>query len=105
MHNNMILIEHDNYFICERLKELDRDYYVMFDIENNKYQLHCKGQFGNTYCLTFPFDDLDERAIFYTKKTSIENQEKIIEEIDKENKRLEKHLIKEEINKIKEALE
>lgn len=102
---NMIFIEHDNYFICERLKEIDESYYVVYDDKNNKYQLHSKEQKGNSYCLTFPFDELDERAIFYARKTRVENQAKIIEEIDKENKRLEKHLIQEEINRLKEALE
>ena len=55
--------------------------------------------------MTFPFDCLDARAVEHARKTRVENEEKIIEEIDRENKRLEKKLINEEINRLKEALE
>lgn len=102
---NLIQIFTDPFFICQRLKEIDRSYFVMFDLEKKNYQLHSSEQRGNSYCLTFPFDCLDARAVEHARKTRVENEEKIIEEIDRENKRLEKKLIKDEINRLKEALE
>lgn len=102
---NLIQIFTDPFFICQRLKEIDRSYFVMFDLEKKNYQLHSSEQKGNSYCLTFPFDCLDARAVEHARKTRVENEEKIIEEIDRENKRLEKKLINEEINRLKEALE
>lgn len=102
---NLIQIFTDPFFICQRLKEIDRSYFVMFDFEKKNYQLHSSEQRGNSYCLTFPFDCLDARAVEHARKTRVENEEKIIEEIDRENKRLEKKLINEEINRLKEALE
>lgn len=102
---NLINIFTDPFFICERLKEIDKSYFVMFDLKEKKYQLHSSEQKGNSYCLTFPFEGLDARAVEHAKKTRVENEEKIIEEIDRENKRLEKKLIKDEINRLKEALE
>ena len=102
---NLIQIFTDPFFICQRLKEIDRSYFVMFDLEKKNYQLHSSEQRGNSYCLTFPFDCLDARAVEHAKKTRVENEDKIIEEIDRENKRLEKKLIKDEINRLKEALE
>lgn len=102
---NLIQIFTDPFFICQRLKEIDRSYFVMFDLEKKNYQLHSSEQRGNSYCLTFPFDYLDARAVEHARKTRVENEEKIIEEIDRENKRLEKKLINEEINRLKEALE
>lgn len=102
---NLINIFTDPFFICQRLKEIDRSYFVMFDLEKKNYQLHSSEQRGNSYCLTFPFDCLDARAVEHARKTRVENEEKIIEEIDRENKRLEKKLIKDEINRLKEALE
>ena len=102
---NLINIFTDPFFICQRLKEIDRSYFVMFDLEKKNYQLHSSEQKGNSYCLTFPFDCLDARAVEHAKKTRVENEDKIIEEIDRENKRLEKKLINEEINRLKEALE
>lgn len=102
---NLIQIFTDPFFICQRLKEIDKSYFVMFDLEKKNYQLHSSEQRGNSYCLTFPFDCLDARAVEHARKTRVENEEKIIEEIDRENKRLEKKLIKDEINRLKEALE
>lgn len=102
---NLIQIFTDPFFICQRLKEIDRSYFVMFDLEKKNYQLHSSEQKGNSYCLTFPFEGLDARAVEHARKTRVENEEKIIEEIDRENKRLEKKLINEEINRLKEALE
>lgn len=102
---NLIQIFTDPFFICQRLKEIDKSYFVMFDLEKKNYQLHSSEQRGNSYCLTFPFDCLDARAVEHARKTRVENEEKIIEEIDRENKRLEKKLINEEINRLKEALE
>ena len=102
---NLIQIFTDPFFSCQRVKEIDRSYFVMFDLEKKNYQLHSSEQKGNSYCLTFPFEGLDARAVEHARKTRVENEEKIIEEIDRENKRLEKKLINEEINRLKEALE
>ena len=91
--------------IVKRLKEIDKDYFVVYNITRKTFELHNRAQEEGTFCLTLPFDCLDARAVEHARKTRVENEEKIIEEIDRENKRLEKKLINEEINRLKEALE
>ncbi len=84
--------------IVKRIKEIDEDYFVVFDLSENKFQLHNHSQWKNTYCLTFPFDALDERAYFLTLKTRVQNSDKLFAEMEEENKKLEKAKIKEVLN-------
>lgn len=80
-----ILIENDLFDICARLKEIDDDYYVLFDDEKNVYQLHCHNQAHTSYCLTFG-EKLDERAILKTLRTRRQNRDLLLEELERGNK-------------------
>ena len=94
----------DNFFITSRLKEIDRSYFILYDTNSQKFEVHSSGQFGNSYCLTLPFDVLDERAVDHVLKTRVQNKDEILKELDRQNDLLEKKAIKEQINKIEEAL-
>ena len=94
----------DNFFITSRLKEIDRSYFILYDTNSQKFEVHSSEQFGNSYCLTLPFDVLDERAVDHVLKTRVQNKDEILKELDRQNDLLEKRAIKEQINKIEEAL-
>ena len=74
----------------------------MFNIENNKFELHHAEQERGTYCLTFPFDALDERAYLHVLKTRVENADLIFAEIDRQNEKLVSRQIKEVLDDFKE---
>lgn len=76
----------DVYNISKRLKNIDKDYYVVYDTSKGKFEIHNKSQIGSSYCLTLPFEILDERCLKYVYQTKSENIEKILETIDNENK-------------------
>lgn len=78
----------DNYFITERLKEIDDSYFVLYNTKIKRYELHSSTQLFTTYCLTFPFDALDERALDHARKSRCENREKLIKEMEMENDKL-----------------
>ena len=101
---NLLIIEGDTFFINERLKEIDKDYYVVFNLQKQKYEVHVRGQTGNSYAFTLPFDSLDERAILFAQKTRIANMEKILEEIEKDNEESYERLIKQQVNLLKEII-
>lgn len=84
-----IEILNDVLFICQRLKEIDKDYRVFYNTKTNKFEVHNVGQIGDSYCLTVPFQYLDARTIDFVNKTKVENKEKLIKEMDKENEILE----------------
>ena len=101
---NYVFIDSDNLFICERLKEVDSSYRVVFNLKKNFFEVHCDEQYENTYCFTLPFPVLDERAISFALKTRRQNLDKLIAEIDRQNEQLYNKMVKSEVNKLKEAL-
>ena len=89
----LIKIKTDSLFVAERLKEIDESYYLVFNTLKNKYEVHSFAQVGCSYCLTCPYEGLDERLLELTKKTRRENLNYLLKEIDKENEKLEQKYI------------
>ncbi len=99
-----IFIESDCLFICDRLKEIDPSYRVVFSLKKKKFEVHSILQSSSTYCFTLPYPVLDERAVDYARKTSRENADKLLKEIDLENEKIYRKMLSEELDKLKEAL-
>lgn len=104
MKNNLILIDNDCYFIAQRLKEIDESYFIVFNLFKRVYEVHSKNQQKNSYCFTIPYLTLDDRTIDFAIKTRKENIDKILKEIDENNNKVYKKNIKEQVEKIKEAI-
>lgn len=100
----LIEILNDVLFIGNRLREIDCDYRIFYNNKKNKFEIHNIGQVGDSYCLTVPFQYLDERTVEVVRKTRIENRKKILEEIDKYNEKIEKEKQKEILNNAKDQL-
>lgn len=99
-----ILINDDNFDISSRLKEIDKSYYLVYSISRKCYEVHSNEQVQNSYCFTVPFDTLDERTILFALKTRSTNRDKLIEEIEENNRIVEQKNIKKQVNMLKEAL-
>lgn len=84
-----IKINSDVLNISQRIKNIDKNYYIIFNTEKNVFEMHNSNQFGSTYCLTLPFNYLDERVLKYVRKTQSDNIDDIIEEIETRNNILE----------------
>ena len=84
----LIHVESDVMDITKRLKEIDLNYFVMFNPRTQKYEVHHAEQIDGTLCLNLPFDELDSRAIDYVQKHRIENFKRIIAEMDAHNEKL-----------------
>ncbi len=76
--------------IIKRLKEIDKDYFVVYNLNRKTFELHNRAQEEGTFCLTLPFDTLDERTIDLTLRTQSFKRDELIKELDAENERLEK---------------
>ena len=81
-----IKLSGDVYNISNRVKNIDKDYYVLFNTSNAKFEIHNKSQIGSTYCLTLPYSELDERALNFIYETKSENIENILTKIENHNK-------------------
>ncbi len=97
-------IESDCLGILERLKAIDEDYFIVRNLDKNTFEVHNRKQPKNTYCLTIPYDVLDERTVSLVLKTRIQNSDEIFREIERENSKREKAVIKEVLNDFKEKL-
>ncbi len=76
----------DVYNISKRIRLIDKDYFILYDTSKHCFEIHNKAQ-KNTYCVTLPYNTLDERTINYTLKTRSQNVDKIMSEIEAENLR------------------
>lgn len=85
----LIKILEDTHDICSRLKEIDCNYFVVYNSNRECFEVHNSSQ-KNSYCLTVPFKSLDCRTISLTLKTRREFLEKILNEIDQNNEKLER---------------
>lgn len=99
-----LTIDTDNLFISERLKQIDESYFILYNLNNKKFEIHSSMQSNNTYCLTIPFDRLDERTLCYARKTRAENLDRLMEEMDKQNEMLERKRLKNAVDSLKEVI-
>ena len=99
-----IEIKTDALFITDRIKQIDKHYYVVYSTKKQKYELHHSSQMGGSYCLSCPYDVLDERFVDYVQKTRVENREKLFAEIEAQNQKLENKNTKNIMEKIGESL-
>lgn len=104
MKRRLFEVESDCLFIVQRLREIDESYFVMFNLDTKKFELHSHAQKKKTYCLTFPFETLDERALVLARKTRVENSDKIFEEMERQNKLLQEKAQRQILNNFKEKL-
>ncbi|MFA6866660.1 MAG: hypothetical protein WCR54_04000 [Clostridia bacterium] len=94
----LVPINNDVLDIAWSIKQVDDSYYIMYDTNKHKFLLYS----SKGYQLTFPFSQLDMRAIRYAKHTRIENLDTLIDEMDKFNKEKEKEDIKNIHNEFEE---
>lgn len=75
--------------IPQRLKQIDKGYFLVRNHETQQYEIHHREQIGDSFCLTIPYKELDERTLQRVRETRIEYIDKIKEEIKKNNEALE----------------
>ena len=83
-----VKITGDLYGIDKRLKEIDEDYFILFNIKSKCFEVHNQkqaGQAGGTYCLKVPYEDLDSRTVTLVKSTRREYMINILNEIERKN--------------------
>ena len=81
-----IKIDYDVYNISKRLKEIDRNYFIVYNTSKKNFEIHSSSQISNSYCLTLPFKNLDVRALKHVHTTKVKNIDKILNQIETENK-------------------
>ena len=93
-----ILVKSDTYNICNRVKNFDPSYRVVYNTVPNRYEIYSTHLQTDvdvvsgvplSYVCSIPYDELDNRAIKHLHCTKVENIQDIVDEIDKLNKKVE----------------
>lgn len=93
------VINDDLLGIAERIKALDPDYFVFYSYEKKRFEVHNRRQKGGTLAVILPYDRLDERSFIRVAKTRVENRSKLLEELERDNIKVEKRLIEQAVKR------
>ena len=83
-----IEITHDVFDIARRIKEIDEDYFILYDRRLMRFEVHNRRQRPNTLSLVLPYDRLDCRAIDKVLSTRMEVVYKQLAELEKFNENI-----------------
>jgi hypothetical protein len=85
------IIDDDLYSISKRIRKIDPEYFILLNRISGKYEVHHMGQPpGETYCLTVPYDELDERTLKLVRETRIERLHELIEKMHADNDKIDR---------------
>lgn len=98
------LLESNVFHIPERVEEYDKDMFVVFNSIKQKYELHSLEYPGDTFQTTFPFDELDARAIRHIWENDISvHGNDIFRRIEREEEKFKKDKDREQKNWIRDV--
>ena len=95
------IIKNNAFNLVERLKKIDKSFYIVFNSKNECFEVHSNKQ-KNSFCFKVPYSQLDARTLHYAKKTSVKNLTEILQEIEKFNSQQELNSKKEKEDYIKQ---
>lgn len=103
-----VMITNDVFDIAKRIKEIDDDYFVVYDTRLCRFEVHNKRQKLDTLSLVLPYDTLDCRAIDKVLSTRTEYIAKRLAEIDEYNQKLQisqaKQMVQKRLDECQEIL-
>ena len=79
-----MFIDHDLFGISDRIKDIEDEYFILFDLDRGKYEVHSKANPKDTYCFTVPYKELDARVLEYCRKTHIANNKELMKDLNKQ---------------------
>lgn len=100
-----IKLASDVYNISNRIKEIDKDYYIVYNTSKKQFEVHNSNQIGSSYCLALPYSELDNRTLNYVLKTRSSNIDKILAKIDNDNKLLQSSQKRAALESVYDAIE
>ena len=82
----MILITNDLFDVAWRLRTVNDDYRVYYNVEKGRYEVHSFKK--NTLEFVVPYGELDARTVEYARYSRVENAERIFADIERHNAKL-----------------
>lgn len=88
-----ILIKNDVFNIANRLKQINKNYFILYNKNTKKFEVHFKN-LKSTLQLIIPYKFLDKRTVDLVQKSRIENNKKLLKELEEHNYKLEQNKTK-----------
>lgn len=83
------ILEDDVFKIGERLREIEDGYFIVYDTRANRYEVHSAYNRGSsTYAFIVPYDELDSRTIDYCIRTRVANTDRLLKEMEENNRKI-----------------
>ena len=98
-------VVNDLYDIAKRIKEIDEQYFTFYSYEKKRYEIHHRGQVGNTLALVVPYDKLDGRTLLLVQRTRRERMDEILRETEAHNATLRKNMVEQTVKDMEKATE
>lgn len=92
-----ILIKNDVFNIVKRLKKIDKNYFIVYNLSSKKYEVH-HSKSKHSLQLVLPFDFLDTRTLNLVLKSNIKNHAKLLKEMEENNLKLEQNKTQKIVN-------
>lgn len=75
----------DVYDITKRIREIDPDYFILWNRIKDRYEVHSKRDPSFTFCLVIPYPELDQRTLDLVWDTRAEKARELIAKLNTEN--------------------
>ena len=73
--------------IAQRIKEVDENYFIVFNVLTGRFELHDRSN-RDSFACELPYSELDARSVHHARMTRIERIEGLLRELDEHNKRI-----------------
>lgn len=90
--NELRLISSNCFDIPKRIRELDDNYRLYYNVRKNVIELHSLRR-NPTFQMVMPYKQLDARAVDYVRRTRVDKILDEINQIDEYNQKLEEKII------------
>ena len=101
----LIRITNDLYDIVWRLKAINSNYAVYYNVDERRYEVHDEAK--QTLEFVVPYNELDARTVQYANYSRVANAKAIFAEIDRHNEAIERQrhrqIVDETVSMLKEV--
>lgn len=90
MKSNLKIITDDIFGIAKRLKEIDEEYFLAFNEDLKRFEVHSNRNKGDTLSVVCPYGQADARLLKIVRATRRERAKEIFREVEEKNNSLAK---------------
>ena len=85
------IVKKDLFNVSRRLKKIDSNYFLVYDKDKNRYEVHYKGQRDSTFCFCVNTPLPDATTLKKVYLTMVKNAKKIVLDMVQSNQKLEEN--------------